>query len=121
MNAYATPKNWNPSVGFAWQIPQAGGLLRTILGDHTGASVLRAGFSIATVREGTEVFQSMYGANPGVTYPASVDPVNYPQYFGAPGSVLFSQATLPLPPLRPRPRTPWAPLPPLPSTPSIPT
>jgi hypothetical protein len=112
MNAYATPKNWNPSVGFAWQIPQAGGLLRTILGDHTGASVLRAGFSIATVREGTEVFQSMYGANPGVTYPASVDPVNYPQYFGAPGSVLFSQATLPTSP------TPTAPTYPMGTTPT---
>ena len=107
MNAYATPKNWNPSIGFAWQIPQGKtGLLRAILGDHEGASVLRAGFNIATVREGTEVFQSMYGANPGVTYPASVDPVNYPQYFGAPGSVLFSQATLPTYPVPTAPTYP---------------
>jgi hypothetical protein len=93
--AYATPKNWNPSAGFAWQIPTAKGLLGWLFGEHQGTSVLRAGFGIATVREGTNLFTSMYGSNPGVTYDTSVDPVNYPQYFGAPGSVLFSQATLP--------------------------
>jgi hypothetical protein len=109
---YATPKNWNPSIGFAWQVPQGSGVLGKILGDHPGASVIRAGFSISTVREGTETFSGMYGGNPGVTYPASVDPVNYPQYFGAPGSVLFSQATLPVYP------TPAAPTYPMGTTPT---
>lgn len=108
VTAYATPKSWNPNVGFAWQIPRVKGLLGQLFGDHQGSSVLRAGFSIATVREGTEVFSSMYGANPGVTYPASVDPVNYPQYFGAPGSVLFSQATLPMYPVPTAPNYPMS-------------
>ena len=106
MTAYATPKNWNPNIGFAWQIPTSEGLLGHILGNHTGASVLRAGFSVATVREGSEVFSSMYGSNPGVTYPASVDPVNYPQYFGQPGSVMFSQPTLPTYPVPTAPNYP---------------
>ena len=108
ITAYATPKNWNPNIGFAWQIPTSKGLLGFLLGDHQGASVLRAGFSIATVREGSEVFSSMYGSNPGVTYNTSVDPVNYPQYFGAPGSVLFSQATLPTYPAPTAPNYPMS-------------
>ncbi len=54
----------------------------------------------------------MYGGNPGLNYPASVDPVNYPQYFGQPGSVLFSQGTLPTIP------TPTAPTYPMNTTPS---
>lgn len=95
MNAYATPKNWNPSAGLAWQLPAMQGWLGKLFGEKQGTSVLRAGFGIATVREGTEVFQSMYGSNPGVTYTTSVDPVNYPQYFGAPGSVLLSSPTFP--------------------------
>jgi hypothetical protein len=103
---YATPKNWNPNIGLAWQMPGMSGPLGWLFGRTTGSSVLRAGFSIATVREGTEVFQSMYGSNPGVTYPASVDPVNYPQYFGQPGSVLFSQPTLPTYPVPTAPNYP---------------
>lgn len=113
MNAYATPKNWNPSAGLAWQLPAREGFLGKLFGQKQGTSVIRAGFGIATVREGTEVFQSMYGSNPGVTYNASVDPTNYPQYFGAPGSVLFSQPTLPTYP------TPSAPSYPMNTTPTL--
>ena len=46
MKAYAAPKNWNPNAGFAWQIPVMPGFFGRLFGDHQGASVLRAGFSI---------------------------------------------------------------------------
>ena len=92
---YVTPKNWNPNLGFAWQIPATKGLLGRLFGERGGNSVLRAGYSIATVREGSGVFQTIYADNPGISIPTSVDPSTYPQYFGAPGSVLFSQPTLP--------------------------
>jgi hypothetical protein len=82
------------------------GLLGSIFGGHQGTSVLRGGFSMATVREGSNVFQSMYGSNPGLTYPASVDPVNYPQYFGQPGSVLLSQSSFPMYPVPTAPNYP---------------
>ena len=108
-SAYKTPKNWNPSLGFAWQIPSGEGLMGFLFGRHQGASVLRAGFGIATIREGTDNFLAIYGSNPGLTYNTSVDPVNYPQYFGAPGSVLFSQATLPSTPSPSAPAFPFSP------------
>ena len=109
---YKMPRNFNPNIGFAWQLPQAKGFFARLLGDHQGSSVLRAGFSIATIRENIAQLSSMYGSNPGLTIPASVDPNNYPQYFGAPGSVQFSQATLPVYP------TPTAPTYPMTTTPT---
>jgi hypothetical protein len=112
MNAYNVPNSWDPNVGLAWQIPTSNGLLRALLGDHTGSSVLRAGFSISTIRENIAQLSSMYGSNPGLTYPASVDPVNYPSVFGQPGSVLFSQSTFPVMP------TPTAPTYPMNTSPS---
>ena len=96
INEYKMPRNFNPNIGFAWQIPETKGFLGKLFGEHQGASVFRAGFAIATIRENIAQLSSMYGSNPGVTLPASVDPVNYPQYFGAPGSVLFSQSTFPV-------------------------
>ena len=112
INEYKMPRNFNPNIGFAWQIPETKGFLGALFGDHQGASVLRAGFAIATIRENIAQLSSMYGSNPGVTLPASVDPVNYPQYFGAPGSVLFSQPTFPVYP------TPAAPTYPMDTTPT---
>lgn len=93
---YQTPSNWNPSIGLAWQLPQKGGLLGRLFGNHQGASVLRAGYNISTVREGMYVMQSIYGSNQGVSISASVDPSSYATDFGAPGSVLFRNATLPV-------------------------
>ena len=72
------------------------GILGVIFGKHDGASVFRAGYSIATVREGQNIFISVWGSNQGKTLTATVDPTNTPQDFGAPGSVLFRQADLPV-------------------------
>jgi len=110
ISEYKMPRNFNPNIGLAWQLPVMPGIWGRIFGEHQGASVLRAGFSIATIRENIAQLSSMYGSNPGVTVPATVDPVNYPQYFGAAGSVLFSQPTLPVYP------TPSAPSYPMPTT-----
>jgi len=99
---YKTPHNWNPSVGLAWQLPEGKGVLGWLLGDHQGASVLRAGYSISTVREAINMLQLMTGSNPGLSVDATVDPDNYPQYFGEPGSVTMSSTTLPS---RPTPKS----------------
>jgi hypothetical protein len=104
--AYATPKAWNPTVGFAWQVPAMNGILGWLFGNHQGASVLRAGYSINTIREGTETMTSIYGSNPGNTVNASVDPVNYPQYFGPAGSVTLG----PNMPIQPTPTAPVFPM-----------
>jgi hypothetical protein len=105
---YSVPSTFSPSIGFAWQMPGSNGLLSWLTGKEKGKSVLRAGYSIASIREGTYVFQNLYGSNVGLTNSTSVDPGNYPQYFGAPGSVLFRDATLPS---RPAPTTPNYPIP----------
>jgi hypothetical protein len=104
---YGVPSTWSPSIGIAWQAPGLTGVLGRLLGETRGKSVLRAGYSLATIREGTYVFQNLYGSNVGVTNSVSVDPGNYPQYFGAPGSVLFRDATLPT---RPGPASPQYPI-----------
>jgi hypothetical protein len=105
---YKTPHTWNPSAGLAWQIPEGSGLMGFLFGRHQGASVLRAGYGIATIREGTDIIENILGSNPGLTVDDSVDPVNYPSYFGAPGSVLFSQGTLPSRPYPAAPTYPFA-------------
>jgi hypothetical protein len=57
--------------------------------------VLRAGYAINTIRDASSVFQSLLGSNQGLTYDTSIAPGTFPADFGAPGSVLFSQANLP--------------------------
>jgi hypothetical protein len=77
-----------PSIGLAWQVPVIDNRLAKIFtGSHSGAAVLRAGYSIATVREGSEVYQSLYGSNQGLSIDDSVSASTYPTIFGAPGSV----------------------------------
>ena len=88
-NGYNTPAAWAPSVGMAWQVPKMDGILGKIFGSHEGASVLRAGYSISTVREGQNLFISLWGANQGITQTASVSNATTPADFGAAGSVLF--------------------------------
>ena len=64
--AYQTDwNNFAPSVGFAWS-PGAGGngFLKALFGG-VGRSVLRGGYSVAFVREGTNVVSSILAANPG--------------------------------------------------------
>ena len=86
---------WAPSVGIAYQIPKMGGLAKIFTGDHDGASVIRMGYSIATVREGMNVYSSLFGANQGLSIDDSVSPSTYPAIFGPAGSVNFSDPTLP--------------------------
>lgn len=105
---YSVPSTWNPSVGFAWQLPEGPGPLGWLFGREKGKSVLRAGYSIANIREGTYIFQNLYGSNVGITNSLSVTPGDFPQYFGAPGSVLFRDAVLPA---RPVPTSPNYPIP----------
>jgi hypothetical protein len=63
-HAYNTDwNNFGPSIGFAWS-PNSKGFLRKIMGD-SGQTVLRGGYSIAFVREGSDVMNSVIGGNPG--------------------------------------------------------
>lgn len=92
---YKTPNMWNPSVGLAWRLPAGPGPLGWLIGHEKGKSVLRAGYAISSVRNGSYTFQSLLGSNQGLTYSTSLDPSSYPGDFGAPGSVLLRNSTLP--------------------------
>jgi hypothetical protein len=94
-NTYHMPAVWAPSIGIAWQLPSSGGPLGVLFGHHQGASVLRLGYSIATTREGSGTYQSVYATNTGVAQDASVSNAIAPTDFGPPGGVLFRDATLP--------------------------
>jgi hypothetical protein len=89
---YNIPVKFGPAAGLAWQIPKRGGLLSTLFGKESGNSVLRVGYAESTVREGQNLFISLWGANQGITQTASVSPTTTPADFGAPGSVLFRGA-----------------------------
>jgi hypothetical protein len=86
---YKVPNMWNPSIGLAYKLPGASGPLAFFLGHDTGKAVLRAGYGIATVRNGSYTFQSLFGSNQGLSYDTSINPSSYPKDFGDPGSVLF--------------------------------
>ncbi|MBZ5726060.1 MAG: carboxypeptidase-like regulatory domain-containing protein [Acidobacteriia bacterium] len=88
-SAYTTPGQWAPSIGAAWQAPGMNGILGRIFGSHDGASVLRVGYSLSTVREGQQLFISLWGANQGITETATVSNAATPADFGTAGSVLF--------------------------------
>jgi Carboxypeptidase regulatory-like domain len=62
--AYKGTGSWLPSFGFAYTPHFAKGLFHKLAGE-SGQTVVRGGFSIASVREGTQVFQGVTGANPG--------------------------------------------------------
>ena len=62
--------NFAPSVGFTWSPNFKEGLLRK-LGGESGQTVLRGGFSMAYVREGTNTFLSILASNPGQTIDAT--------------------------------------------------
>ena len=95
-NTYKIPGVPAPSIGVAYSVPGHEGFLGTLFGHRTGSSVFRAGYAISTVREGMNVYTGTYGQNQGLNFSASVDPTNYPNDFGAPGSVLFRDPTLPV-------------------------
>jgi hypothetical protein len=56
--------NFAPSLGVAWTPRWNNSLFKRIFGDG-GQTVLRAGYSISYSREGTNVFTSILGGNPG--------------------------------------------------------
>ena len=59
-----------PSVGFSYSPSFQNSFLRR-LGGEAGQTVLRGGFSMASVREGMNVFLAVTGANPGGTIDAN--------------------------------------------------
>ncbi len=76
--------NFAPSFGITWS-PNTGseGLTHRLFG-NSGQTVLRAGFSMAFVREGTSAFTSLFNANPGGTLTAnqSTSGTPFPLSFG---------------------------------------
>jgi hypothetical protein len=70
--AYETDyNNFAPSVGVAWTLRGSTGFLGALFGKNEADSVVRGGFTRAFSREGTARFSDRFGANPGVTIPAS--------------------------------------------------
>jgi hypothetical protein len=99
-------KQFSPSVGLAWQIPNSDFKpAQWLFG--SGHSVFRAGYAISTIREDGSTY-SVWNTNQGRTITTTVDPSNTPANFGAPGSVLFSNPSLPV---KPGPTTPSFPIP----------
>jgi len=87
---YNPPALLAPSIGLAYQVPVKQGLAKIFTGSHQGAAVLRAGYSIASVREGSGVYQSLFGSNQGISIDDSVSASTYPAIFGPAGSVNFA-------------------------------
>jgi hypothetical protein len=56
--------NFLPSVGVAYSPDWKNGLLHRLIG-NSGQTVLRAGYSISTVREGSSIASSILASNPG--------------------------------------------------------
>jgi hypothetical protein len=84
----------SPTVGVAYVLPKTSGPLGWLIG-REGGSVLRAGFSIASVRE---QFTIPWSNNQGVSINTSADPISTnTAAFGPAGSVLFRDPTLPNP------------------------
>jgi hypothetical protein len=55
-----------PSFGFTYSPNWRAGVLKHLVGE-SGQTVIRGGFGMASIREGTNVFQAVVGANPGGT------------------------------------------------------
>jgi Carboxypeptidase regulatory-like domain len=107
-DAYNMPTAFLPSVGLAYQLPAAHGILGKIFtGSHNGAAVLRGGYSISSTRGGGYNFTSIWGSNKGLYYDTSVSPSNNPTIFGAPGGVYFTDPSFPA---QPNPAAPQFPL-----------
>jgi len=107
-NAYSSPPVLLPSLGLAYSLHSGGGFLsRILMGTHSGAAVLRGGFAISSLRPGGYNFTGIWGSNKGLFYNTSVDPNNYPQYFGPAGGVWLSDSSFPA---QPNPAAPQFPL-----------
>lgn len=86
--------NVQPSLGIVQSVPDLPGALSWFSGKG-GKAVLRAGYSIATVREGTNTFVNILGSNQGRTLSLNLDPNNFPTEFGPAGSVYFRDGRYP--------------------------
>jgi hypothetical protein len=108
IQGYPPTRFWAPTVGLAWTLPKFEGPIGWLLGKGGDGSVLRGGFSVAPTRGDFTGITGVWGANQGRTITTSVNPSTNPQFFGAPGSVLFRDQTLPSMPFA---ATPTYPLP----------
>jgi len=95
IQGYPPTRFWAPTVGLAWVVPQLDGPAGWILGRGGRSSVLRAGFSISPTRGDFGGITGVWGNNQGKQLTTSTDPGTTPAAFGAPGSVLFRDPTLP--------------------------
>jgi hypothetical protein len=82
--------HFSPSLGVAYRIAK-GGFLHWLTGDD---AVLRAGFSVATLRQGMAALEGVWSGNAGRSLSTSTSPGATPSVFTA-GNVLFSNPTLP--------------------------
>jgi len=82
--------HFSPSAGVAYRIAK-GGFLHWLTGDD---AVLRAGFSVATLRQGMAALEGVWSGNAGRSLSTSTSPGTTPSVFTA-GNVLFSNPTLP--------------------------
>ncbi|HTX38340.1 MAG TPA: TonB-dependent receptor [Bryobacteraceae bacterium] len=81
---------FDPTVGVAYRISH-GGVLHWLTGND---SVLRAGFSISTIREGIGFLEGVWSGNQGRSLATSATATANPTIFPA-GGVLFSDPTYP--------------------------
>ncbi len=87
-------KDFAPSFGFAWSPDWKNGVMKRAFGG-AGQTVLRGGYSIAYIREGFSPFNSIFGANQGISYATGTSAANFPTEFGQAGSRSLRDATLP--------------------------
>jgi hypothetical protein len=107
--AYKTNwKNFSPSLGLAWVMPKSDVPVASWIFGKNGDTVLRGGYSIATVREGMNIPISIWGSNQGRTASTNLTAATFPEVFGQAGSVWFRDASLPT---RPEPERPLYPIP----------
>jgi hypothetical protein len=106
IQGYPPTRYFVPTVGVAWVLPKKGGPLGWLIGHGEQASVLRAGFAIAGTRGDFQGITAVWGNNQGKQITTSTDPGTTPAAFGAPGSVLFRDPTLPTLPFSATPSYP---------------
>ncbi len=82
--------HFSPSVGVAYRI-QHGGIFHWLTGDD---SVLRAGFSVSTLRQGIGFLEGVWSVNAGRSLSTSTSPGTTPSVFAA-GNVLFGDPSYP--------------------------
>jgi hypothetical protein len=86
--AYKTDRNnFAPSVGFAWTLGGAGGVLGSVLGREEGDSVLRGGYALGYERPGMSTFATAIDDNPGISQTASRN--HSLGNLGAPGAIFL--------------------------------